>query len=598
MPSALGRVLGVWCVLLCLPRLAGTEIFPLSEVRAGQEGVWRTVIEGQEIKEFPLRILGVLDNFIGPRQPAIIAEALDPDNLLSGPVAGMSGSPVYIDGRLVGAYAYGYVWPKEQAIIGITPIEGMLPLLETRDQLPPGLRGLPGRDPQPMERRSGGGELAQRPSRDDFGAVLTPLPTPLGLSGFRASTIEAFRGEWEALGLAPVSGAGGMWSSASTELEPVRPLDLRPGAVIAGVLMAGDFSAAATGTITYVSGNKLLGFGHPFLQEGEVAMPLAGAEVLTVVRNLRSSFKLSRVGQMEGTLRQDRLTGVAGEVGPLPPMIDLAIEINKAEAPTVHYSARVWPHMDYFPLLTAMAMLEGLGDVLGREGLETVTSESQVHLRNGQMVTLRGLESGSSAANNLAVGTLQRLRFLANNPFGPLDVERVTVSLQVEAGERRAGLREVRLGDTRPRIGGTLPVWIEYQDELGDRRSLTVDLPLPTNARRGDTIQLLVSDAATANRALGLDRVRRTANNFQDWVAPFGEGVAADAIHFLLLRDHAGPEIAGQALPGLPPSVQSSLRDPATTFVTAELPPTLLHLESIPVGAPVVGSHRLTVTLD
>ncbi|MDG2169851.1 MAG: SpoIVB peptidase S55 domain-containing protein, partial [Opitutales bacterium] len=192
---------------LCAQLNSCYELMPLEEVKPGMEGEWLTVMSGTEVETFPLRVIGIAEHFIGPNESVIICEAIDDRNILSGPVAGMSGSPVFIDGKLVGAYAYGYTWPKEQAIIGVTPIHNMLPVLEDRGG----------------EVAAGGSinsywksvEPASRSRLNDFQTVLQPLPAPLIAAGISDRTLAAFSETLDELGVKVMNGPGG---SASAEL--------------------------------------------------------------------------------------------------------------------------------------------------------------------------------------------------------------------------------------------------------------------------------------------------------------------------------------------------------------------------------------------
>jgi hypothetical protein len=570
---------------------APPEIMPLSEIQRGQEGVWRTVIAGDEVEEFPLRILGVIPNFIGPRLPAIIAEAVDPENVLSGPVAGMSGSPVYIDGKLVGAYAYGYVWPKEQAIIGITPIEHML-----------AIRDLPRTETGVWEgarmASTADGDARRPETLVDSAAVLRPLPTPLSLGGFSAATMETFRSEWETLGLTPVLSGGGNAASFGADVSEEGPgIDLRPGAAVAGVLMSGDFSAAATGTITYVDGDELLAFGHPFLQEGAVAMPMAGAEILTVVRNLRSSFKLSRTGALDGTLLQDRIMGVAGKVGELPPMIPLSLSVDWPGAER-DFRAQIWPHPSYFPLLAGMAVQQGLGESQFREDRETVLIEGEVHLGNGDILPMNDAATGPHSAGNMGLALMQRLRAIADNPFGPVEIESIELRVSVREGWAQTSLREVRVGDARPRAGNIFPLRLRLQEYQGESREIAVEIPLPADRRKGEEFTVYIADASFANRLLNRNQRSVTADTVEEWLEPFREVYPSNALYVFLVEDRAVAEIDGNALPALPPSISSALGDDATHFLSSRAAPRVLFQEAIPVEGVFSGSDQVKVTIE
>lgn len=566
------------------------EIFPLESVQPGQIGVWRTVVRGNEIREFELRVLGVVQDFIGPRQPGIIAEAIDPENVLSGPVGGMSGSPVYIDGKLVGAYAYGYTWPKEQAIIGITPIEQMLALLDFPETPPgtlprvPGLTS-PGERTEPQStanpRRSANGLLAEG---------LTRLPTPLSLSGFSGSTLDVFREELALLGF---SGA----ISPIGQRESVQ-LNLRPGAPIAGVVMSGDFNAAATGTITWVEGDRFLAFGHPFLQSGTVAMPMAGAEIVTVVRSVQRSFKLANVGLPEGRISQDRLPGVAGRRGDIPEMAQLRIDVGWAGNHSQQFQAEMWRHPQLVPVMVAMATLQSMSDAVAGENRQTVSLQGEVQFTNGESVPLQSVTTGETAVSHTAMSVLSKLQAVLDNPFGPLTVSAVKIEIDVAPGWTASVLREVVVGDARPRAGAQLPVNLSLFDHWGALNRVSLEIPLPERGRPGDRYEVRVLDAAGANRLLGTGHPRRSADTLESWLRPLRDARPEGALYVFLVAPGGGTEIGGQRMHRLPPSISATLGNPSTRFIDAPIQPRVLWEKQIPLEGSFSGSDRFTLILE
>lgn len=567
------------------------EEYPLSEVRPGQEGIWRTVVKGTEIQEFRLRILGVVDNFSGPGQPVVIAEALDPENILSGPVAGMSGSPVYIDGRLLGAYAYGFLWPKEQAIIGITPISKMLEILEFPEEAPSPVDRIPGftiRPPDPGNQLPAAYSSGPSKQLDSLAGTLKRLPTPLSISGVSESTLSVFRDEIQDLGFemtASPNGAG----------EAIQ-LDVRPGAAVAGVLMHGDFGAAATGTITWTDGERLLAFGHPFLQSGTVAIPLAGAEILAVVRSARSSFKMSNVGRPEGRIFQDRLTGIAGMVGKVPPMADLNISVSMEGDGARSYSAEVWPHPQMLSLMTAVATLESLSNVMIGEERETVTLSGTIRLVGGEELPLFDRSTGPSSNISVALSLYSELGGLLGNPYTPVSVESIDIDLDLKPGWVATSLRELRLGDGRPRAGKHLPLIVGLQDYWGHRQTMELSVPIPASARRGDQFEIVVvnnsSADAIANPSGG------SANDLSDLLRKWRSQRRGDAAYVFLLSEGRAAEIDGHAMPDLPPSIRATLSSENTRFVAASGGRSVVWETSIPMEGVFYGEGRVEITLE
>ena len=250
--SSLLAAAAVFVPLIPAPARADdtTPIMPLSEIKPGMIGEWHSTVSGSRVDSFPMLVVGIAEYFIGPQRPVIICQALDATNQLTGPVAGMSGSPVFIDGKLIGAYAYGFLWPKDQALIGVTPIEQML---EVESNYPPTALGVPpsggsgggppeggtpngssaraesGADPEWLVSPASGANL---PAPTKLQSAMTPLPTPLFVSGVSERVLQKFSSRLSALGLDVMQAPSGR---ASHDIDN----DPKPGQPLAGVLMSG-----------------------------------------------------------------------------------------------------------------------------------------------------------------------------------------------------------------------------------------------------------------------------------------------------------------------------------------------------------------------
>jgi len=529
------------------------DLFPLEEVEVGQEGVWETVVSGTKIERFRLKILGVIDHFSGPQRPAILAEAFDAEAILSGPVSGMSGSPVYIDGRLVGAYAYGYTWPKEQAIIVITPIEEMLAILDIPEDAPAPLRRIPGISTGNRDRSSR--PMAERRSRLES---LSRQPMPLALGGFSGKAINLFRSRLESMGLSPMAMPMGKTSDQAVN-------ELVPGAPVAGILMRGDFNAAVTGTVTWREGERLLAFGHPFLQNGHLALPMAGAEILTVVRNLQSSFKVANIGKPIGVLYQDRLTGVAGRLGEESPTLDLEIGVQREGVDETHFKANVWPHAEMFPMLVGMATYDSLtGSVQGDER-ETVELSLRLETREGSILTWSDVATGERSAEAIARGLYQKLDDLVNNPFGPVEVTAIDLSVAVRSGWQLSVLQGVELDRTRFKAGEQMKVNLKLRDYWGVLSSRSVSLEIPESLERGETLNVLVASGDRVDAITGKSKERKTrlAEHFQGWETQR----LAGRVYLILYTEENNLSVDGSRMPALPPSISNSLSAKVTDFI-------------------------------
>src|SRR6202167_1031307 len=265
---------------------AAPAIFPLKDIRAGQHGVGRTVFSGSRVEEFDVEILGVLEN-LAPKESIILGRLKGGPLAETGVMQGMSGSPVYIDGRLAGAVALRFPYSKD-AIAGIRPIEDMLRVE------PEG--------PRVMAR--------QRYIAKD--ARLEEIATPVSFSGFTSATLEHFGAQLRDMGMDPRQGVSGGGRPSDRMGDPK---NLEPGSMISAQLLSGDYSISADGTVTLIDGDRVYAFGHRFMDSGPSDVPFARAEVLALLPNVSSSFKISAAREWMGTLTDDRSTAVSGVVG-------------------------------------------------------------------------------------------------------------------------------------------------------------------------------------------------------------------------------------------------------------------------------------------
>src|SRR5215471_15080695 len=296
--------------------VAAGALFPLEEVRPGLKGVARSVFSGSEPENFDLEILGVLDGFTGPRQSTIIARLSGPNVARTGVFAGMSGSPVFIDNKLVGAIAYSFPFAKEP-ICGITPIKQMIDIFERGKEKPrtgearvvsfSSLASTDWKASLPKQQVSATTLVApvatNSPLAPLMGQQIQPIATPVVFSGIAQDTLSLFSSQLTATGLLPVSGVGG--AGKITPLESFDDKTLAPGTTVSVALARGDYSVAAAGTVTFRDGDKIYAFGHPFLSIGSADMPMAESSVVTVIPNAYNSFKLTAPGRMVGAISQD-----------------------------------------------------------------------------------------------------------------------------------------------------------------------------------------------------------------------------------------------------------------------------------------------------
>jgi hypothetical protein len=556
------------------------ELMRIEDVKPGMEGEWRTVISGTEIQSFPLRVIGIAEHFVGPNQPVIICEALDEVNILSGPVAGMSGSPVFIGGKLIGAYAYGYTWPKEQAIIGVTPIHNMLPVLEDRGRAV----------------ASSGSvnsywktvEPASRERLSEYKTVLQPLPAPLIAAGISDATLEAFSGELDALGIKMMNGPGG---GTSAELLD----DIKAGSAVSAILMQGDFNFGATGTVTHVAGDQLLAFGHPFFQWGSVEMPLAKAEILTVIRSLSSSFKLSNMGAQVGRVYQDRLTGIAAELGPMSPMTDFSVSVTYPDFEDKTFSARMFRHPRLSPIVGAMATMEAL-----RGGLEyseelTLRVKTTINVEGYDPIEVTDIFAGTGVDNAAAFQQLAIHQLITDNSFDPPDVKSIAVEIESRPVTEVTYLEAVYLHEAVVQAGDKVHLTLRIKNHQGERFSKQVSFTLPEEIRK-ERVEVLVADA------ISVDQVEfegfYTATRFEHVLERIENLKSRDHIYIKLMRRSPGISLEGQHLAGLPPSTLTLLKNAKGLKIDKDTVRESGFEMKIPMDSEFRGSALLPLTVE
>ena len=569
-------------------------IMPLSEIQPGMKGEWHTVVSGTRIDSFPMEVVGIAQNFIGPQRPVIICKALDATNKLTGPVAGMSGSPVFIDGKLIGAYAYGFLWPKDQALIGVTPIESML---EVETNYPPvahpaGTNGLAfrnageaGTDPQWLA--ASAGDAASLPALAALQSAMKPLPTPLFVSGISERVLKKFGPQLAGLGLDVMQAPSG------TTSHPINN-NLEPGSPVAGVLMSGDFDFAGTGTITWRKGNRILAFGHPFLQNGPLEMPMASAEILTVVQSVAQSFKLSNTGPVVGSIYQDRLTAIAGEIGRKAPTTHFEVHLDTPGGKTRLFQGDMFENQMLSPIISAISLLESLYDTMeaGRE--QTIYMDTMMEIPGHEPVKLSDTASGEEGPFELVIRELMMYESLLNNSCEFPNVKSLAFRVRLVDGWKSSRLDSLAMDRNEAKPGSAIHAVIGLRNYRGEPSSIPVSVPIPADLRASE-VQLFVGDADAALRMdesplvppqtldQVLDRLRLTRSH--------------QNICVKLLETAPGISVEGRNLPDLPPSVIAQFESPNANFQKAALNHITLWETNFPAEGTFSGQMTLPVRI-
>lgn len=315
-------VLGLSLSSILVQAQSSQPTIPVSQIHTGMRGVAYTVFQGVKPEPMDVEVLGVLHNVNGPKGDVILVRLHGPKVEYTGVVAGMSGSPVYIDGKLAGALAFRIGEFSKEPIGGVTPIADMLEInaldkspAEEASAIKPSVTNVAGKTAAP------GDASALSGSVQNFADVLKPIDAPLVFNGFSEDAVRQFAPQFAAAGIVPVMGAG----SVSEEKQP-EPLEA--GSAVSAILVRGDMDIAATCTVTYIDPQRLLACGHPLLQFGSVDLPMNKAQVLATLASPMNSFKIVNTTERAGVFVQDRHTGIMGVFDKQPDMIPVTLTIH------------------------------------------------------------------------------------------------------------------------------------------------------------------------------------------------------------------------------------------------------------------------------
>jgi len=470
---------------------AQTAFFPLKDVRAGMRGTGRTVFAGAQVEEFQVEILGVLNN-VGPKESLILARLSGGPLDHTGVMQGMSGSPVYLDGKLAGAVAMAFPYAKDP-IAGIRPIEEMVkvgtasgPARVERASLSIGEHDLTRVLAKPQPVLSGESRLED-------------IATPVAFGGFSRGTLETFSPQLRALGLEPRQG---ITAGANIAPRMGNPADLKPGSMISVQLMAGDLSVGADGTLTYIDGNRVYAFGHRFLAVGSTALPFALSEVITLLPNLNTSFKLSSAKEWMGTIYQDRDTAIAGELGQRAPMVPVSIAISRGTRRIENYQMQMINDPLLSPLLIQMAVFSAIDATERSVGAASIRLSGQIEFQNAPApVRLDNIfSSDNGAAQQVALSAAVPVAYVLQSGFASMQLKNVALEVEASDQKKQLAIDSVSASRHAVRPGEKLQLHVVLAGENGAETARSVDYDVPIGAPAGP-LYFTVSDANVANIA-------------------------------------------------------------------------------------------------
>jgi SpoIVB peptidase S55 len=463
------------------------ETLPVDQVRAGMQGYAYTIFAGDQVERFDLEVIGVMPNFLGPKQSIILVQLKGPKVEHTGVVAGMSGSPVYIDGKLAGALSLKLGIFTKEPIAGVTPIADVL---------------------------AGGGSTARATTATatdwqatvsdslagragiQSGAELRSIETPLIFSGFQPAAIQKFSDQLGGLGF--VTAQGGTTAARPDDAK------LAPGDMAGMVLVQGDVSINSACTVTAIHGDQVFLCGHPFLNLGDVQLPMARSRVLTTLSSDLASTKIVNAGGPIGTIVSDHLTAVTGKLGPAPAMIPLELSTRSAlGTKTIH--AEIVNHPKLTPLLVGITTFNGLTQNIVYGETTTLKMNAEIKLKGHAPVHIENTFAPSDTMSPdgmpVAIAVMSTFMRLFNNAFEKVNVESIALNVESVPGRQSFSIESAWLEKGEAAPGETLRLRVLLQPYRGTPRIEETSVRIPDQVLRGATLRLMVSDADWMNRA-------------------------------------------------------------------------------------------------
>ena len=582
---------------LLLTALAATavehkvQIMPESQVKPGMHGVAYTVFEGTKPEAMDVEILGILGSMAGPKSDVILARLHGAKVEYTGVVAGMSGSPVYIDGKLVGAIAYRIGEFSKEPIAGITPAANMLEI-DALDKSPGDLAREFGSSQQVTTRTSVGAPDDSNAAAAGYANLLKPIDTPLVFSGFREDTMRLFAKDFAAAGIMPVMGAG----SVTNEKQP-EPIE--PGSAVSALMVRGDMSIAATCTVTYIDDSHLLACGHPILQAGNVDMPMTKARVLATLPSPQNSFKIVNTTETIGAFVQDRHTGIMGRFDRKPEMIPVTLTIHGVSHPkTFHYevlnNAKITPAAMMATVFNALQGMNEYGEdtTYRLAGDIAVLGYPKLAVNN----MFAPLDGNTPTAYNIAMSIGEHFSRIFENPYDTPKIEGVELNFELVPDRRTARLETARTDVTEARPGDEITIETLLKPYRGESVVRDIPIKIPTSTPKG-TLRILISDGETLDKMHRVSKEMSRRLDLGSTIALLNKEHSNSQVYISLLEANPQAMVDDKIMPTLPLSVMNVMDGMRGTQDMVVVGESAVNEAAAPVDYVLTGSQVITLNI-
>jgi len=610
------RVLRRWLcvsVLLLQGGAFAQSLLPLAEVKPGQRGVAKTIFSGNTVEEFGIEVVDILHNF-WPQRDLILVRLLGDKVQHTGVVAGMSGSPVYIDGKLLGAISYSLGLFAKEPIAGVTPIEAMLEVIDRersrREEMAFANRHNPTFLDIALGLKEGTWEnflpptVAAHAIRGDKASWLVPIHTPLILSGFSPDVVGQVSGLLEPLGFRCM--LGGSSSSVGGDISPT----FQPGDAIGGVLIDGDLNIAGVGTVTYVNGNHVLAFGHRFFESGPVTIAMGKAKILTTLSSLMASEKLPEVTSVVGTIRQDRWSGIYGVVGEPPPMTPVKVTYRSSLQSERVFQFRVAEDRSLspiMPLFLRLALFNALESARLAGGDVSLRVVGAISLEGGQRVLLDNYFAGmqnpvffspfdvmmQATADVAAV-----FGALLANDFEVPKIAEMDLTFTATPGKRLAKIESVWYDKSEAEPGDSLRLKIFLTPYRATERVLDQVIQIPQELQQDQLTLFIGSGQSITARDRILVPKKFEPTDFHQLLDLLRQRRRNNTLYIQLRVRDMGALIKGEEMPLLPPSIMNVMSTVKTAGDYSPLREQLIGEYQIPTDYALLGDKTIRIKIN
>ncbi|MBU1260666.1 MAG: hypothetical protein KKE31_04405 [Planctomycetes bacterium] len=578
----------------CFAELDKNKYITIDEIAPGMDAVCLTVYKGVEPEKFSLKVVDVVRN-IRPGRNAILVMGTDERFIHTGPVAGCSGSPVYINGRLAGALAFGWMLSKDP-LYGVTPIEEMLQAGTCNSESRPSAACAASEGPvldfsKPIDLKAAYDQTInfRNPSSSSTGRI-TILPCPLATT-LPQSSFSPFAGIFESAGLLPVSAGG---SGTFTQYTDTK---MEPGGTIALPLVYGDIELSAIGTVTEVADGKVYAFGHSFLGQGPIDVPFATGYIHTVVASVLRSFKFGQSIDIKGALYADESAAIVGAIGKKAATIPMNITVERFnDEKTRTYNCQIISHRYYTPLLAGVC-LSGTATMLGDIPADhTIQYKTNIGIEGYDSIHMENFSSSADLVECLA-DNIGAISLVMNNPYDRPQISSLDFEIKILPKTAVSRIWNFEVSDTTVKPGRTITAKITLESYLASNKTYKTEIKIPQNIPPGE-YSLIASGAADYRQfSTALAPYRYEPENMPDLIKIINDiaNTKRNNLYITLMLPADGITIEKSELPQLP-LTKAMLLNNEKRSVPA-LPATEWRSQTIPVDSIVLDSRSFKITV-